>query len=115
MCTLAETARQRGPAIVLGDLNETWSSDLMLPLRELRWIDTARWEASRSRGPKARVPGTYWKRRHTRLDFLLVSPELESMLHPGSAKTHSGGAGTACLRSYPVTVDLALPGSNAIG
>ncbi|MEM6710610.1 MAG: endonuclease/exonuclease/phosphatase family protein [Pseudomonadota bacterium] len=106
--SLAEGLAATGPAMLVGDFNETASSDLMHPIARLGWIDAMRWETGRARGAAARPPGTYWKKRHTRLDYLLLSADLESSIEPGSARTLSGALGQRASDHYPVCVDLAL-------
>lgn len=106
LAAIAETAARSGPTLLLGDLNETFSSDLMRPLRALNWIDAMQLEVSVSRGARARCPGTYWKKRHTRLDYLLLSPDLAATQIAGTATTHAGALGQRASDHYPVSVDL---------
>ncbi|MEM1434922.1 MAG: endonuclease/exonuclease/phosphatase family protein [Pseudomonadota bacterium] len=108
LARVATTCAASVPTALLGDFNDSWTSDPMAPLRALRWIDVMQWEVARSRGARARSPGTYWKKRHARLDFVHVSPQLHAHLVPGSARTHSGALGQRASDHYPVSVDLQL-------
>ena len=90
---------------LLGDFNDTASSDPMAPIRQLQFIDPhKRWFQSTGRNPTS-----YWPRRKKRIDRIYLSPATHDLVVPGSQIIHSGEMAKQASDHYPVSIQLEMP------
>lgn len=91
--------------VLLGDFNDTASSDALAPIQQLDFIDPhKRWFQSLGRNPS-----TYWPRRRSRIDRIYLSPETADWVAEGSQTIHAGEMAKQASDHYPVSVVLDIP------
>lgn len=91
--------------VLLGDFNDTASSDPIAPVRQLRFVDPHKqWFQSTGSNPTS-----YWPRRRKRIDRIYLSPETQDLVVPGSQIIHSGEMAKQASDHYPVSVQIEVP------
>ena len=88
--------------LILGDFNDLLSSEALAPLAALSMHDPLGEQLRRS----GRNPSTYWSRRRTRIDHILVSQSVLPHVRPDSAKIHVSQMARAASDHYPVSLEL---------
>jgi endonuclease/exonuclease/phosphatase family metal-dependent hydrolase len=95
------------PVLLGGDFNDLRSSECLTPLFDLPLTDPLG-ELLAKTGAN---PSTYWPKRRTRLDFLLLSPGAARRLVPNSPQIHRGQRAKRASDHYAVSVELCFPES----
>lgn len=91
--------------LLMGDFNDTGSSDAMVPIRQLNFVDPHKvWFQAMGRNPT-----TYWPKRRRRIDRIYVSPETADLVVQGSQVIHAGEMAKQASDHYPVSIVLDLP------
>lgn len=93
---------QKESIILLGDFNDVPDAPCLAPLTRLGWTDPHGEKYARL----GRNPSTYWPKRRTRLDRMLVSPETVQRLDKDTAELHSGEMLRRASDHYPISIDL---------
>ena len=88
--------------VLLGDFNDSASSDALAPIRRLQFVD-AHQHRFKTLG---RHPTTYWPRRRSRIDRIYVSPETADLVVEGSEVIHAGEMAKQASDHYPVSIVL---------
>lgn len=89
---------------VLGDCNDQYSSAALTPLRDLGLRDPLG-DALKKAG---RNPSTYWPKRRTRIDHILVDAELAKRVTPDSPMIHINQMARTASDHFPVSLGLDL-------
>ena len=89
---------------VLGDCNDSYASDALAPLRAVGLVDPLGC-VLRAAG---RNPSTYWPKRRTRIDHILVSHKLAEKVVPMSPQIHINHMARTASDHYPVSLDVAF-------
>ena len=90
--------------LLLGDFNDTLNSDALSTVRDLGFIDPVGAELAGT----GRNPSTYWPKRRTRIDLLLVEPALRRRILAGSGKIHASQMAQRASDHYPVSLQLRI-------
>ena len=92
------------PLVLLGDFNDRMDNDALAPFRALGWWDEIG-EQLRSRNTGVQ-PSTYWPKRRSRIDHILLNAAAHRLLVVDSATIHRNQMARTASDHYAVSLQL---------